>query len=691
MSACGSPYATATLFSTRTTVIPTVVVATSSDSSGGVDLNTFTSSYTTTVQIPTSTLYATPTCAPTTSAAAASTPTAVRGGSVASTSAVIPTGVTSSTKTQTLTSALATVSNAGGSQSVVYVTYTQTMASPEPVYVTTVIPAAQTSSAGSAGSTSSTSTHKGAVIGGIVGGVVALAALFFVILVCLQRRRRSRGQVSLDELFRRSAGGMRGRADDDDEEVAASPTIAGVSRNNSGLSTAKAAGSADLDPEDEMTEGQIGTGIVPTLGRTAAMPPAWPLSISTTAANGGTMNSVLARSGSDSSKAVAAPYTPGSGNGSDPSTPYEDATAGPAEGAMAFVGGRPASYAGQVKSTPSSPTTATAGGAALPWTGSSPRQQSQQRRPSLTRPRSVGNIDAHVVPSSRPTSPGYHPHSPPLRPTSPPFVAAHQRPSLGAAGPQRSMSPPPMRANSPPMWRSPLPTASPAGQPQRSPSGGGNFAMHPEQNPRLNKGHRTLSWGSGSMAQLQAMTAANGAAASPPPQQQQQQQRPRRQQTASPPPPGAHSGDWPPSRYGHLDVALGAPSSTPSSNSSSAATTPSLNGPQRQPSGSLAPPLHLAPTSPLSSTVTDPTLTGSETFRSVDSSRYWKSPTTTADAATPPALPAPTLSRPVAKRGGSYRTEKDDDDESAALAAEKALWGRTLFVTNGERVEAEEE
>lgn len=707
MSGCGEPYATATLYSTRTTVLPTVVVATVSPAATNDDgsseeqiLTTFTSSYTTTALIPTSTLYATPTCASTTASASATG----GGAGSRSTSAVVPTGMTSSTKTQTLTSALATVSDAGGRQSVVYVTYTQTLASPQPVYVTTVIPAAaETSAAGSSSSTSNKSTHKGAVIGGVVGGVIALAALFLLVLFCLRKRRHQRGQVSLDELFRRSAGGMRGDRGDDDEEDGR--TIAGVSRNNSGASTKAAmagmegAGPGVVDIEDEMVEGQIGNGIVPTLGRSASkgatLSPTFPLSISTTAANGSAATGLLARSGSESSKAPT-PYnvTPPSGGNSDPSTPYEDPQSPPLAdaGIMAFVGGRPASYAGHFGSPPSSPKAATPGGTtvALPpavWSGSSSHQQ-PQHYPTLSRPRSVGNMDLHFIPSSRPTSPTYYangpqqPRSPPLRPTSPPFVApgGQHRPKLG--GPQRSTSPPPNGA----MWRSPpLKASSPPstgnGNPHRTPSGG--FARGPDGSARLGKGNRTLSWGSGSMAQLQALTSSTPSSN----QQQQQQQepsfgvqprgprhstqyQPRRQQTASPPPPGTHSADWPPSRYGHLDVAFGAARPAGgSSNGSSAASTPPATSPNP------------------ASTPTESAagLTGSETVRSVDSSRYWKSPV---DSTSPPPLPQqqqqqPALAQPVAKHGSATPVE-DDEDTSAALAAEKALWGRKLFVTNAE-------
>lgn len=773
-SSCGTPYPTATLYQTSTTVLPTIVVAvlppgsvastedSSSDSSavarrdiearqatataaatGGTTV-TYTSSYTTTVRIPTSTLYATPACS------------AVSTSEGRSVTVSCSASVRSNTRTQTLTSALATVAAEGGSQSVVYVTYTQTQASPEPVYVTTIAPGPAEASNSSAATVPS-QDHTGAVVGGIVGCVGAVAFIGVFIWLALRRRRR-RNQISLDDLFQRPSGGVgMGRGGRDGRG-------ADISRNSSGVS--KGGMRSSEDEEEEMVQGQIGAGMVPTLARAhtitdaglgvhdghpaahkprASMPAVWQnqpavgdnsasqvlagASEKLSSANGDALHpqpqGELKEAQDGSSPAIT---TPSSVGASGPNTPPADATIerrpaslfnhSASQSVMAYntaaPGGIPTTqswYDPQMMPRATSPP-------ALPHHGSFHGSRYHGSPAHLNRPRSIGDLDglvaaggyvSNAIPCSRPTSPILNHHqghySPPLRPLSP--LTPHHSESM----------------------------------------------RRPKHRASFGSSQQGMSW-TKSNPNGATSTPSRGKGSSPSASQQTEQDRNAfgvqtiRRQTASPPPLPNVSQGWPPSRYSHLDIynsGNGGQLSTPviapvgSASSTSPQVLPRPNasvmqdGRSRSSSGNVrldeyhrsmaaqagsralkvagpdaqAASRHSTPDlNALTADITTPSngSNGSNaaapvarpSIRSVDSSMYWKTPATQQVSAT--GSDSPSLARPIASRGAAagvvpssssaavadnHNDDDDDDDEAERRCCNT---GRHLFVTNGETV-----
>ncbi|CAO1627395.1 unnamed protein product [Sympodiomycopsis kandeliae] len=229
-SSCQDRVATATLYETRTTVLPTQIVS---------DSTTLTSSFTTTLAVPTQTLYNTPSCV----VIAPTTPTSAPGVSRPITSP----SSSRQTTTQTLTSALATVNDISGSPSVVYVTYTATRSSVEPVYVTVAASAASTndilhpSSSATQSPSSKHSSSTGVIVGSVVGAVTAILLTVILALYHLKRKRNKTSSQSLNDLFQRSNGYH--------TSAAQRP-----SRGNSHHSSIKA--SAPVTPDGEKQDGQ---------------------------------------------------------------------------------------------------------------------------------------------------------------------------------------------------------------------------------------------------------------------------------------------------------------------------------------------------------------------------------------------------------------------------------------------------
>ncbi|CAO1630564.1 unnamed protein product [Parajaminaea phylloscopi] len=748
---CGTPVATLTLWATQTTVIPTVVVATLEVDTpvsliprqgNAVATTTYTSYYTTTVRIPTSTLFSIPSCT-----------------SVAGTSLTTPQPSQASTATNTLTSAFATVSDAQGRASVVYVTYTQTLAPPSPVYVTTIASAAATggngaSSQGSSAGGSKSHTSFGPVIGGVIGGVAAILLAMLLLWCVLGRRRTRKDQTTLDELFSRSGGaGLAAQRGGD------------VSRNNSNFSKGMYRSSDDVD--GDMVETQPADGLLPhmtrapstiidhandTAGRGAHggphtrlnMAPAWPLTINTAGGSLAQPYDMLNRSASDGSQAGRSqdpsPHlTPlVSGGHSDPATPVGR------EGGSSSLDFQPSpqgppSYAahGPMRSTPSSPVSPVHQLDSSP-AGRQPMRSTVTRSGSrgdstysmhsgLNRPRSIGHLDA-MVDSTNGTLPNAWPRpqsaffsdqsvhvSPPLRPLSPAAAAAAAAAAARSGLPARTTSPPPLRANSPQMWKS--------GTPSAKRSGGG--------------GHRTLSWSNGSFSQLAAAAAASQPSPTEPKAFGVQ---PVRRMTASPPPQTHFSSkNWPPSRYSHLDIhqedsALGdaaavelpsagsaaataatssAPGSMAARNSSSGKVTLDQYHRSMAEQAGAGQRRYSQTITPQTSTVTSPT-TPSAAPTDIDDTNFWRSadPSPAAGAAkklassaepSPGTSEAPSLARPVpswapqevkARTGGAQKKvigHDDDEEEQQSMVklrdAERKLWGRNhLFVTNAEAV-----
>lgn len=704
MSSCGSPTPTATLYQTSTTAIPTVVVNTVTDTVSNLTTTAAsTSYYTTTVRIPTSTLFATPTCNVDTTEASVSSRTTRQ-------------ALTSSTSTQTMTSALATVSDAQGRASVVFVTYTQTLAPPSPVFVTTIASApSQSASSASEAASSDSSTHVGPIIGGVVAGVSALL-LLALLAWCKFGKRKKQDQTALDELFRRSGGAG----------LSTTETSREVSRNNSNFS--KKGYRSSGDAEEEMIESQVGGGLVPTLARAPSsslyspdsagrgahgtpysrmsMPSAWPLEVNTQAGVGVSHRpeSMLDRSNSDNNggqqglagSAIVTAH-------SDPSTPH----AGAGEGPRSPVS-RSQSYNSHqgVVSMPSSPvsppqhlSSSTQGlgfGAGSPRplvnshtiSGSHHREASRALQHGLNRPRSIGHIDALASaglaplnnwarPNSAyfPTTEQPTPSSPPLRPLSPTQIPS-------GLAPYRTTSPPP-RAMSPPHWR--------ANQ-KRTSSGG----------------HRTISWSQGKSAQQQHPVSSQSS------HQQEPQAfgvQPVRRMTASPPPTNSGvSQNWPPSRYGYLDMhrqQRHGPVPEEVSDIPHSATSPELPldaaAMKRTSSGNPIEDYHrtmAAQAVKAQRRYSQNTVSGlpsadgnqvsslADASADVDAPGFWKSPAAAATSANgDAAVKKPQLVHPVAIPPTRPTQAGEDEDESAIdlRDAERQLWGRNhLFVTNAE-------
>lgn len=577
MSTCPTPIATATLYETRTTVLPTRIVTV--DDVASVT-RTLTSSYTSTIQLPTDTLFSTPPCPtnPQTLSSSSSSQGAPAGRSSATSAA--------SSTTQTLTSALATVSDARGQASVVYVTYTQTRSSIPPVVVTVEAAAPSATSTDTQGSTSSPSgssghTNGGVIAGAVIGAVAALLILASLVAFTLRRRRRrGRSNEALDDLFQRSGGGA--------------AYLPGPSRGNSHHSTIRknsSGGGGDDNNNNGYSYGNNDIDIdvaahVPTLPEmsmsmamsqpthpraslsAAALAPPYPLHVNTAPLDSSEVTASasspaasppppapapprLDRSASANSalhrlsnptllaamdvRSLSPGHTPPKDSDYSPPhtiTPGEDNTTTTTTTPPPLLGARPpSSLAGaNPRSTPSSPTIYPSSHVAS-WYGGMPA--GAQGTQGTQHPAAA----AHPHPSYFHARPRYS-HGP----RSPPPALPHNRHSLAGfpsppssptyapAQPQRAVSPPPSVATAAPPRR--------AIQRNRTLSAG-SLSQIVAQNREPERPLSPTSFG------VQPLSPA-----SPPPARV-----PHRRSTASPPPSSSSRGDWPPSRYGHLDIA----------------------------------------------------------------------------------------------------------------------------------------
>ncbi|PWN21743.1 hypothetical protein BCV69DRAFT_281672 [Microstroma glucosiphilum] len=627
MASCGSSVATATLFRTTTTSVPTVVVSTvltpvtltlavggapadgSSDDdddsytttsvSTSTALSTITSSYATVLTIPTATLYSTGECP----VASTSAPTATS--ALASSKRVTATSLSASTvqSTSTVTSALATVSDESGSTSIVFITYTQTMSSMTPVVVTVVEGPAASETSVTQTTTSQGHNNTSAIVGGAVGSVAGLLLLALLVWFGLRRRRRYKDQQGLDDLFQRSNGHMGTRAE-------GGTMRRGLTRDDSQYSKGVEAGqtsSGDQSVEEDMAElaQQPHSSLaIPTLAHHSqpstepasgmppssppsyggqTFPPAWPLNIDTQAAiQSYDANGQPYSPPANSSQGNHAhnPYVPAypvhpvldrSGSSNSRLSYYHDAPdrkgtppIALAESAKMAAGSRPPLSTGRQStssihlSPPSSPPLTPHIGGAQNSVGTPPFFASPRYfpNPASTRPRSIADeLDRSLARQGTAPAGGESPHfSPPSRPSSPPThlsprfrQSSFGPPSAGnpaKALPSGSQLSP--RAASPLMWKTPAPqgsTDSPGALPPPRPrnASSGNLM---QMRKSFHASGRQSSQDQMPTAGALAATSAFGVQTAATP----------RRATASPPP-FSYDGNWPPSRYGHLDMA----------------------------------------------------------------------------------------------------------------------------------------
>lgn len=542
---CGALVPTATLYQTRTTVLPTRIVATIPGvGDDSPTTTTITSSFTSTLQLPTDTLFSTPLCA--------ASPTSTSAASNSSSSQQ-----RASSTTQTLTSALATVSDARGAPSVVYVTYTQTRSSIPPVTVIVAPTASATSAApqATADSQSKHSSKTGVIAGAAVGALAAIILLAVAIIFALKRRRSSKSNETLDDLFQRSTGGQL--------MVQSAPT-----RGNSHHSTIT---KSYLKNSDDDEEAGTPTATLPHLDHSALahpppMSPTWPLHVNTTYDNGQPFTATPI----DGSR--PSPYTPPDASvnvnpsASQSPAPRLDRSASAKSeihrlsnpNLLAAMDIRPmssmAAHDGSHNSSGNSSAIATPSDSSEP----SPNGNQIAARPSSV----AGQI------RSTPSSPTYPSHAPLFSPHSP--RQDHATAWYGAPHP-RVASPPPRMA-SPPAMR-PRSIANDPTYPSRTMSppplqSQSHSQFHSNSQAPHRKIHRNRTLSAGSLSTILSQQGSDGAGLNRPssplaansfgiqpvPHSYTHSSLPQRRSTASPPPLGSYSGDWPPSRYGHLDI-----------------------------------------------------------------------------------------------------------------------------------------
>lgn len=733
MASCGSSVATATLYRTTTTAVPTVVASTirtpvtltigvagaapaGDDSSVDDDdgytttsvststaISTITSSYNTVLTIPTATLYSTGAC-PAVSTSATTPATASTAIATSSRRTATSTSASTTQSTSTVTSALATVSDGAGSTSIVYITYTETMSSLTPVVVTVIEegPAASETAVTQSTTTTQDHTSTGAIVGGAVGGVAGLLLLALLVWFGLRRRRRYKDQQGLDDLFQRSNGHM-GRSGE-----GGAVGRGGLTRDNSSYSKGAEAGqisSGGQSVDDEVAEmGQQphSSLTLPALAHQApqstdansampshappsyggqTFPPAWPLNIDTRAASqsydaNGQPYSPPTKSSPGSHAhnphAAAYPMPPvldRSGSSHSRLSYYHDAPdrqatstppIAPSGSANVVGGSRPSPSVGR-RSTSSIHLSPQSSPSLSPYVVGPPNSagtpsffSSPLYLPNTTsnRPRSIADELDRSLARQGPASPppgGESPHfSPPSRPSSPPthLSPRFRQSSFGPPSAGNTPKVPPSssqlssRAASPLMWKTP---ASPA-----SPDAPG--ALPPPRPRHASSGNlmqmRKSFHGSGRQSSQDQMGAA-GALAATSAFGVQTGATPRRA-TASPPP-FSYDGNWPPTRYSHLDMAARG-----SNDGEAAATTTSADAQLSPNLRSASPSVSLR--SSHASLQGGPMLNVPSVAPS-DSEHFWRSPSTGTGVGVPARLdPAVELERKTSSVAASSRS-----------------------------------